>query len=284
MKKLLSIVAATTLATASIAQAEEYSGEVSIGYQHVFITNEGLDGSDDEFDESANGSFVYLGGFKSLDSGAGLYADLTIDHHKSTETDNDDDSEYYSFGLHYIVNAEEHDPWGVFGFYAVGKNNGDDDDAGPVWGLGAEKRFMNNYYLQGGYMEYIGDEDNNDDDTMHDMIFARLGGEKAISRGSLTGSMAVGYGDFDEDSGADEKDNGTWVQFAFTYEAPINETINWYVGYQADWLEVDEPDSETESGLMNSVQLGIAIPFGDNKTPFKTPNFRAPLTNAGHLE
>lgn len=282
------LAAAILLATAtSGVQAQGASGEFSLGAQGVFVTSDKDSSSNSHMGEDVGGVVGYAGVFAPLQGGSGIYGDLTFDYHGSTADndtgDDEDHAMYGAIGLHYVFDAANPNTWGIFGLVAGGNSNAEDDPAGPVWGLGAEKRF-GDVYLQGGYMEHFGTNDSTD--TLEDMWFARVGGERKFANGMLSGSLALGFGDFDEDSGGGSNDDdGEWVQISLTYDAPLgNSGINWYAGYQGDWVSVDECCGiQTEEGFFHSVQLGIKIPFGGNKTPFKTPNFRVPLTNAGHL-
>lgn len=288
MGKLVSgFVAASVIAGMSAgAFAEGNSGEVSAMAQYV-ITADGRDGgtsdcsggSGGDFCDNAAGIGGYLGYYIPTSNGWAIYSDVTLDiHHNTAQSLGSSENEYavYSgLGIH-LIDGSSDNPWGIFGVIANGKSNAEDDPAGIVLGVGAEKRFGDSY-IQGGHL--VLDEDD-DSDTLNDLTFVKAGHGFVFGNAVLDTSLAYGQGDFDEGPNDDE---GKWVQLAIKYQAPINDSLSWFVGYQGDYVKVDR-GSDYDKATFHSIQLGVTMPFGAGaKSPFKTPNFRAPLVNADEM-
>lgn len=265
------------------------AGEISVWGQGVFPTN-GLDDGDPcggggtEFCGNVWGAGGYAGVQIPVLEGWSLIGDVTLDYHDETNSNSgsrDDDATYAGLGLH-IVNDGGAMPWGVFGIVAGGSNHADSNEYSTVWGFGAEVR-RDNLFAQGGYLFNTEDRDS----TIDSLYFVRAGGEYAFANGMIEGSAAFGWGDFDGSAGGGgDDDDGTWVQLALQYEAPIANTgVNWFVGYQGDWVHVDETccGGDVERAFFHTAKVGLKVPFGGRNLPFKTPNFRAPLTNADEM-
>ncbi len=301
MKNITSSAAAMVLPliSATAIQAQSFSGEASAWAQFVQPTNTDRGGDDcegdspsDEYCTGVAGAGLYAGALIALPSGGLVYADLNIDGHLAS-TDDDparasENARYAGLGLHYIID-DGTDPWGVYATVVRANNHVDTDDtSGVMAGLGAEK-YWGTYYVQGGFMLNTADGADTDDigdddiDGMVNFAYLRTGSEWALANGTVDGSLAAGRG---KATGLDE-DAATmnWVQLAVTYSAPIDDTdLEWFVGYQGDYVDGVEADNTGFEGTMlNSLQAGITINFGDRQSPFKTPNFRAPVSNAGEL-
>jgi hypothetical protein len=280
----LAVVTSVSARAADVAPPSPQTvGELSAWGQWVIPSNGRDDGNScsnggSEFCGDVWGVGGYAGFAFPMGADWALLIDGTLDYHEETNdvaADRDHNPLYGGLGAH-LLSQNSSTPWGVFGVATSAfQNNADEDGSGLILGGGAEMRFTQ-FYLQGGALFFADDDDDSDIDTLDNLFFARVGGEHEIGPGMLEGSLAVGFGDFDEDS--DDKENGEWVQLAVQYEAPLLESVNWFAGYQGDWVRVDE-----EQAFFHAVKLGITIPIGGGNLPFSTPNFRAPVVNAGEM-
>lgn len=296
---LVGTAASPAIASDRVEQAhnapQAVSGEFSLWAQGVLPTNTLSDGfecsdppTDTEFCSGVFGFGGYAGVSVPVSDSWSLLGDLTIDTHWQTSEDRDADENpfYGGVGLH-LVNDAGATKWGVFGLAAGGMNNEDDESVGTVFGGGGEVRW-NNVFAQAGIVHYF-PTDVSGDDTIETLYFGRVGGELDLGPGMLEASFAIGGGDFEESR--DDNDPALWVQAAAEYEMPLTDYINAFVGYQGDFVRVDDSTGEVDpfdnSGINRSffhtIRGGIVIPFGGEPLPFKTPNLRAPLTSAGEM-
>ena len=283
---LVTAVSVGLSATPSISQ--EIGGEFSVWGMGVIPTGYVSDGDGcDDGSESVCAAVLGWGGsgavYVPLGQDKSLSFDGMYEFHFETALDVDDrdDSPIYgSVGVHLTDETNPDMPWGGFVFLASGSNNSDNGTAGPVAGLGAEA-MVSGFTVQAGGM-FLLQTDNNADDTLENLYFVGLSKEFALGNGNLTAGAMYGFGDFDEDSDPGDEDPGTWYQVSLDYIAPFgNNGMNWYAGYQGDFLSVD--DGAIESAMFHSVKIGINIPIGGGAGPFRTPNFRVPLVNAGEF-
>lgn len=265
------------------------AGELSVWGQGVLPTN-GLDDGDScnaggtEFCGNVLGAGGYAGIEFPVLNGWSLIGDVTFDYHEETNSDPDDRDRaatYAALGAH-LVNNSGPVSWGVFGLVAGGDRHAETGNYNTVWGFGAEAR-RDNLFAQGGYLFNTEDKDG----TIDSLYFVRGGGEYEFANGMIEASALLGWGDFDGSSGGgSDDDESWWTQLALQYEAPIVQTgMNWFVGYQGDWLHVDERccGGDLEHVFLHTVKVGLTIPLGGGALSFKTPNFRAPLSNADEL-
>lgn len=257
----------------------EVSGVFSLGSQVVMpSTTE----QDDEFGENVFGIEAYSGVHIPVDETKATYIDLRFDYHE--ETDNGDANEeygmYFSLGAHYLWNVNDN-PTGIFGAVATGNSLEEEDDVDLIYMVGVEKRF-GDFSTQIGYARSNDVGNNSSDiDTLENLIFIRTGYHKD----GFNGSIAYGDGDFDDDTGdADDKNDGHWMQVEVSYERSWGEHLNWYVGYEYDYVKLKTTAFEdSESARMHRLSLGIKVPFGNTSSPFTTPNLTAPVTWSGEL-
>lgn len=295
----ITLLATPTMASDRVEQAhnapQAVSGELSIWLQGVIPTGTSNDEEPDAFDApscSDEGSSDFCAGVLGLGGYAGVsvpvgntmsvIADLTIDAHSETDAEASvraDHAFYGAIGVHLVHDAGD-TQWGVFGIAAGGMNNEDDDAIGPVFGGGGEVRW-HNIFAQAGVLHYF-PTDIEGDDTIETLYFGRAGGELDLGPGMIEASLAVGGGDFDESR--EENDSALWVQVAAEYEMPITGYINGFVGYQGDYVRVDDSSADAiDQTFLHTVRAGLTVPFGAEGLAFKTPNFRAPLSSAGEL-
>ncbi len=205
--------------------------------------------------------------------GDGLY-----DYHEETDENSNDrkfPAAFRSFGVH-VVKETEAISWGAFGVALAARNHADRENTGLILGGGTEVRF-DRVFAQAGGLFFV-DEGGNIYDTIEDLYFLRAGGDLPIGPGLFEASAAVGIGDFDED---EQVSDGLWVQATAEYRAPLIGDLNWFLGYQGDFVRLREP-GETEQALFHTIKVGLSYAFGGGIT-FQTPNFRAPIVNAGEM-
>ena len=258
----------------------EVSGVFSVGAQYVMPSAAG----DFEFNEDVLGFEAYSGVHIPVDETKATYIDLRFDYHEETDADtvvNDEYGMYFSLGAHYLWNVNDN-PTGIFGAVATGNSLEEEDDVDLIYMVGVEKRF-GDFSTQIGYARSndVGNNDN-DIDTLEKLIFIRTGYHKD----GFNGSIAYGDGDFDDDrEDASDKNDGHWMQVEMSYEWPLGDNANWYVGYEYDYVKLDAVFDEegTESTKMHRVSFGISVPLGDFSSPFTTPNLTAPVTWSGAM-
>ncbi len=276
------VAAEPVLAYAPVA-APSVIGEFSLWGQGVIPTN-GHDGGNycdtgaHEFCDNALGFGSYAGVQIALNSGWLMIGDLTFDYHGETDsgTSIDEPAVYGALGVHF-VNDNGAMPWGVFGLLAAGHSLEEDDPFGPTAGIGFEMR-KGNHFGQIGALTGLWDDA---DEVVDSLFFIRGGGEYAFGSGVLNASAAIGGGDFDGFNS--NNDQGTWAQLAVGYEAGLTENINWFAGYQADYVHVQRTVGGWDQALFHTLKLGITIPIGGGDMTFNTPNFRAPLVSADEM-
>ena len=300
MRHILVTSAAALLVSGGHAAAADFafsedvtgpSGELSLWAGATIPTNATDDGglcdaggpNVEEYCDNSLALGGYAGALVPLSSGAAFYGDLRFEWYQEQNTESsarDDHGALGVIGLHYISAGE--DPWGVFGFAGGGHNHADSDSAGPIGGLGVEKAF-GNFYLQAGGLVGLDGEDA--EDTLEDLYFIGGGSTHQMGNGRIETSLMIGQGDFDEDVDDDE---GDWGQIGVTYFAPIGDSgVEWFAGYRGDYLYVDKDVNTGERRdrvFHQTLAVGINIPLGGAKSPFKTPNFTVPVVNAGEME
>lgn len=291
MKKIVTTLAgAAMIAALSTGANAQASGEASIWGMGVF-TSHGVDeggACGDPGNLSFQGEFCddVLGGGASLSFYAPLTGNLSVSGDLFFEThgdthelpaEQDDDAAYGHIGFHLTNESNPDMPWGGFTFVAGGENLADNDKAGPVLGLGGEV-MISGFAIQAGGMWLV---DSSSNDTMENMAFVGVSKEFAIWNGKMTTGAIVGNGDFQDASNSYAK--GNWGQLSVFYEAPLGSgKLNWFTGYQLDYVD-GFGGGDLDRALFHSVKIGITIPFGSGAGPFKTPNFRAPVTSSGEL-
>ena len=258
----------------------EVSGVFSVGAQYVMPSAAG----DFEFNEDVLGFEAYSGVHIPVDETKATYIDLRFDYHEETDADtevNDEYGMYFSLGAHYLWNVNDN-PTGIFGAVATGNSLEEEDDVDLIYMVGVEKRF-GDFSTQIGYARSNDVGNNNGDiDTLEKLIFIRTGYHKD----GFNGSIAYGDGDFDDDrEDASDKNDGHWMQVEMSYEWPLGDNANWYVGYEYDYVKLDAvfDQEDTESNKMHRVSFGISVPLGDFSSPFTTPNLTAPVTWSGAM-
>lgn len=286
------MTAALLLAGGSGASAQQANsgfsapaGSLSVWGQGVLTTNgrdDGLscDNGGTEFCADVLGYGASANLHLPLAAGWSVITDGLFDYHDETNSISsrrNDDALYYSFGLH-LVNDEGAAPWGLFALIASGENHANESDLGTLLGVGFEIQ-LSAFFIQSGLLTYVG-SDVISDDTLDNVYFIRGGTRLRLADGLLTTSAAVGIGDSDQT--VFEYNPGSWVQFAAQYERPITQNINWFIGYQGDYVWVRD-SNETEEVVFHAIKAGLKIPFGNYEVPFDTPNFRAPAVNAGEM-
>lgn len=280
-----------TFAPAMAAPTSQIGGEFSLWGMGVIPTH----GIDDSSACDAGGTEFCSGLVGGYGGQASVYVplgdtwsfsgDMLTEFHTETNSNannRDEPAVYTAIGLHFVNESNPDLIWGGFVFGANGSNHADNDVSGPVIGAGVEAELASFKFQVGGLM--IVDPNDAVDDAIGDMIFVGVGRDFAFANGVISAGAMYGFGDFDEDRNGDSNDAGTWAQISLDYEAPLGNTgMNWTAGYQGDFVSVGEP-SDVEEAMFHSVKLGISIPFGAGAGPFSTPNFRAPITNAGEME
>ncbi|WP_158980330.1 hypothetical protein [Parasedimentitalea maritima] len=278
------ILVLLTLSTPITAQS--FSAETDIWLQKVnpagaMDDGESCDSGGTELCASASGGGVYAGGLVSFENGNQLYLDFTYDEHGETHSNpssRNDNARYHGYGLHYSLGNPK-SPWGIFATWANANNNADDEHGGPLFGFGAEKAWGNTF-VQAGYMHMADDGLDPDHDGIEDMTYMNIGHSRPLFKGLLTGNLAAGFGDFEESS---DHDDGEWIQFGLRYQQPISERLDWFIGYQGDFVRVGRTLID-EQATFHSVYFGLSLSFGNKtRSRFKTPNFRAPIVNAGEM-
>lgn len=208
--------------------------------------------------------------------------DLQTTFHTETHFDpaeRDEAALYGGAGLH-IARGRDDNAAGIFGVGILAENHTDLERTGLILGGGAEVR-LGGFTFQGGALFDIADDD--EQDTFTNLFFARGIQEIAMGDSVLLASVAGGYGNF-EQLDATEWARGIWLQLGMQLEVPIGRTnLLLLISYQGDFLRVWEEVTETESVLLNRVQLGFTMPFGGGRENviFTTPDFTVPVTNAG---
>jgi hypothetical protein len=284
MRKIITTLCFT--AAAASAQAQSFSGTAEAWAQWVGVTNAlddgySCDAGGYEFCSNTYGGGAYLGGLAEFANGTSFYLDLTYDQHQESNNipeNRDDSARYAGIGAHFIFGPEEA-PWGVFATYIEASNHADSDVAVPLRGLGVEKSWGPGF-VQAGYMHRRDLSATVSEDGITYLGYLAGGYTWTLGEGELALNAALGTGDFDERG---SRDKGEWVQAGLRYEAPLSGRATWFVGYQGDFVRVEETGNN-EQALFHAVKAGISIPFGGSKkSPFRTPNFRAPITNAGEM-
>lgn len=254
------------------------SGEVSVWGGGTFPTNamdEGID-CDGGMDEQCSDGLAF-GGYANalmpLSGGGAIYGDLRYEWFEVQDSLDSDDGSLGVIGLHYISSGP--DPWGVFALFGGGSNHADGDELGTIGGFGVEKSF-GNFFLQAGSIESLDDSD--DVDTLDDMLFVGGGSTHEMGNGRLETSLMIGAGDFDDGA---EDNPGDWAQIGVTYFAPINDSgVEWFAGYRGDYLYVDAGIPTGNTVYHQTLSVGVNIPFGGAKSPFKTPNLTLPVVGS----
>lgn len=119
-----------------------------------------------------------------------------------------------------------------------------------------------------------------DQDGIEDLSYINAGHRWAFGQGELSVNLALGAGDFEESL---DEDRGEWVQAGLRYEAPLGKRFKWFTEYQGDFVKVGRT-YETNKVIFHTVKFGLSIPLGQaSNAPFRTPNFRAPIANAGEM-
>lgn len=276
-------ILATVLALTGSAHAE-VGAELSFWGMGVFTSNGTHDGTsscsagvnafcDDVFGYGGAAS-VYF----PLGKGISFSADILHESHADTNdgpSAGNGQAQYSSLGLHLTRDANPNMPWGGFIFTAIGESNTENDTFGPVFGFGGEI-MLAGFQVQTGRIGLL--ENRDVSDNMDHFYYVGVAREFDIWNGALTAGAIYGQGDFD--AGPDD-DQGKWVNISLTYEAPLGQSkMNWFVGYEADYMRVDQEFAGTDKAIFHALKAGITIPLGAGKGPFQTPNFRAPLVNA----
>ncbi len=259
------------------------AGEIAGWGSVVTPTNTSINGNDcdsgaTEYCATVFGVGGYAGAQYAFSPNWSVIVDGTIDYHEETNSNSanrDDPAIYGAVGAHLVTEYGPYDV-GVFGTL-IGHGNHAQPGGSSVAGFGAEVR-RDNLFFQGGALFGL----QNDDDELDNMFFVRGGGEYEVGPGVIEASAAYGWGDFEGPSGGGNNDDPSdWVQWAVQYEAPIpNTRVNWFAGYQGDFVRVDEGPNAIERTILHTFMLGVKIKLNDKRLPFKTPNFRAPVTNA----
>lgn len=300
MKSLLiTTLAASALGSAAFAETNIEASIWGMGVMPSFVLGDTNDeaasnrcstSTDSDYCSFSFGAGASISLYSVMDNGNAFYADALYEWHD--ETDNVDpqrvgDAEHYQLGAHYIVNSGV-TPWGIFIVAADGRSNEEDlnsttsEPYNQMWGAGFEK-VLGDFALQAGWVGRFGD-DKSGHEGVESMVFARGTTSYDIWQGAMNAGLAVGYGDF-QDSSSEEY--GTWVQIEAIYEQPFqNGRGSWFAGYQGDYVSVKESGG-TDAALLSSFKFGITIPLGENSgasSPFTTPNFRAPFTNAAEMD
>ncbi|WIY24488.1 hypothetical protein [Parasedimentitalea psychrophila] len=278
------VIASLSFSTGATAQS--FSAETEFWLQQVIPSGAKDDGvscanGGTELCSTASGGGVYAGGLVTFENDHQIYLDFTYDEHgetHSTPSSRNDNARYHGFGLHYSLGSEQA-PWGLFATWADANNHADDEHGGPLFGIGAEKAWGNTF-VQGGYMHMAGDGLDPDHDGIEDMAYMNIGHSHALFNGLLVGNLAAGFGDFEESS---DHDDGEWLQLGLRYQQPISDNWGWFIGYQGDFVRVGREFID-EQATFHSVLFGLNLSFGNkSRSRFKTPNFRAPIVNAGEL-
>ena len=274
--------AADEIAPADAFYSGIIAGEIAGWASVVTPSNElqACSASRTEYCATVFGGGAYAGVQFALTPDWSVIVDGTFDYHEESNSDSaeqDDPAIYGAVGAHLVTEYGLYDV-GLFGTL-IGHGNHAAFGGSSVAGFGAEVR-RGSIFLQGGALFGL----QGDDDELDNMYFVRGGGEYEVGPGVIEASAAYGWGDFEGASGGGANDDESdWVQWAVQYEAPIpNTRVNWFAGYQGDFVSVDErPEGNTlEQAILHTFMLGVKIKLNDKRLPFKTPNFRAPVTNA----
>lgn len=284
-KRTTTGLALLLLATPAFADIGLLGGETSLWIQGVKATNGIDDGSrcnagGTEFCASAPGFGAYGGTLFALPNGAQLYGDLTFDFHRETDSDSTSRSHparYAGLGLHYLFEMAGN-PSGAFLTTMIADNHADSDKSGVLLGAGLETMW-NDYYVQAGYAHTITPTSSSNIDGPEDFFFAKAGRTFDFAGGELEASLMVGSGDFEDGNPVAP---GDFLQIGLRYTAPLGNTkLNWFAGYQGDY--VSSSGGSFEQVFLHTAQIGIEMTFGGQRSPFKTPNFRAVMSNAGEI-
>lgn len=249
-----------------------------VGFSNVLDDNDTCGaGGGEEYCATVGGFGAYFGGLARLDGGAGLFADATIDVHAQSDSGGDveEPAIYGGVGLHYISAGP--DPWGVFGMAAAARGHGDADSSGPALGVGVEKRFGNTYFQFGHLATLNNIVDGDEYSGFKNSTFLAAGADFNVGSGVLSVGGILSENEQHEDGDGDF--NFDWWQLSLDYYAPLgNGNLNWFAGLQIDSADDNNADTEHDRAIATAVKVGIEIPIGGAKSPFKTPNFRAPMS------
>lgn len=236
-----------------------------------------------EYCSDETGGGMYGAGHFMLDGGGSVLVDVTYETHG--ELDDDDltpsDAEYIGLGVHYISGPEDA-PWGVFAAYLDGENHADSDAALPGFGVGVEKGWQDSW-MQAAFFKSTNDGGAVDVDGFDDFYFVGGGSSWSVGPGSISAHGFLGGGNWQGNPGGDST-NALWVQVGAEYLAPIGDSgVDYFVGFDVDFVSDREDDSVRDEALMSTVRVGLSLHTGGKKAPFKTPNLRAPYTNFGEI-
>ncbi|MEM9972447.1 MAG: hypothetical protein AAF762_15315, partial [Pseudomonadota bacterium] len=227
----------------------------------------------------------YGGAYIPVSSDWSLITDLALDYHGSTD-DSSDSGEalrYAAVGLHAVYEAGAR-PWGVFVMFGHNSAHEVPEEAPDFAGVGFEMMLEDFWVQVGGVHTW---EDGNDVDGIDSLYFVRGGRDFDVGQGTLRLSAALGFGDSDaDDGGGINDDDGHWAQLSARYFSPLNDNMEWFVGYQGDLVSIDETTEPLERSFVSGFEIGLRMAFGadgstSNRLPFETPNLRAPLSYAG---
>jgi len=221
-----------------------------------------------------------------------LYADVIGDMHEAMTLDDpalvSENGRYVGVGLHYIAEAANTARGLYVTVVGATTNHVDNFDySGVMVGVGAEQRW-GNVYVQGGVMTNVsdgaktGEAEAENIDGLRGMRYLKVGREDAFAGGVLESGIAFGTGRATGPKATAAKVN--WGQYAVQYTAPLAGDLDWFLGYQGDLIdgiEVNRVNFETT--FLHSVQIGVSMQFGAGQSPFATPNFRGPITNAAEM-
>lgn len=225
------------------SSAAEVVGEITLwGYgivpSDVLIDSATCDSGGTQYCQKETGGGGYAALQVPLVMGWSVMGDLRLDYHEEMTLEASapaDNASYVGTGLHLLKEAGD-TTFGVFGVHAQGDNHNVSDNWGPAYGFGGEVRY-DHVFLQGGYMFGTNDED----DTVDELYFIRLGGEREIAGGTVDAAVAYGFGDLDGqfNTDLDEEDDSQWGQIELAYERPLAETgIHGFIGYQGDYVHI----------------------------------------------
>ncbi len=281
---LLGATMVTVIATG--ANAEGARGELSAWGMGVVVAN-AYDGGGDcsvgetEFCSDVLGWGAAASAYVPLNGNMSMSTDLFYEYHGESNSQSgsrDEDATYGHLGSHLTNESNPDMPWGGFAFMTSGSNHANGDSAGPVLGFGGEVK-VSDYVIQVGGMWLVGDKGR--DAGVEDMGFIGVSRDWQMAKGVLKTGFVLGNGDFE--SSNDTYNKGTWGQFNVFYEAPLgNGNMNWFVGYQGDYVHVYQTFGHDQASF-HALKVGITIPLGGGAGAFKTPNFRAPITNADEM-
>ena len=293
MKKLTatSAMAIALAISANSATAADYNAQVQelvvsgvvekwVGYSFISGIGNGDNGTfdpdnEDYFTSGQSGRLsLPLGDMLSLQ----MDADNEITE-SGLKNDNDDDDFAHAFGFGLHVSARDPSR-GLFGvFAAFGQGKGDDNNGRHnYWAVGGEAQYYADnvtFYLQGGYLDSKGVEDEDGDaglrDGLHDALFVRGVARWFMTPDSrLQGEVAYANGKQDDDEGSEigEPFDMDVIQWGVRYDTvigglPLVGDSAVFVGYRGTHFDTGccGPD-DTARGTEHTIMAGFSYHFG----------------------